>query len=800
MTISPAAAKAATLEYFNNDELATDVWLKKYALRTKQGELLETTPNDMHDRIAAEFMRMEMKFAMLGRPRDGTMQLSDVRGWLQDFRFIVPQGSPMTGIGNDEVVLSLSNCAVVDSPVDSIDGIYKTLGETAQLFKRRCGVGVDLSNLRPEGALVNNAARSSSGAWSFADLLSHTCRLIGTDGRRGALMISLDVRHPDVLQFIKMKSDLGKVTGANVSLRLTDGFMEAVDADESFELRWPCTGVPEITQEVQARDIWKEIIKAATNFAEPGLLFWDNLLKMLPAHCYPEFFTLTVNPCGEIALSAYDCCRLISMCLKHVVDPFTSRARINWELLGVMTAAATRMSDNLVELELEKIAKIIDSADSEAERELWKKFQRAARQGRRIGLGSHGLADMLARMQLAYDSDEAIALAAEIDRTIKLAAYRESVELAIERGPFPAFDWEQERHCEFFKSFPSDLLAAMAKHGRRNISLLTKAPTGSVSIESQCSSSSEPVFRNVHKRRKKINHNERDTVADFIDAQGDRWVEFDVYHHNAREWQDLHPGQPLPDYFVESDKIDWLQRVRMQAAIQQHVDHSISSTINLPRGTTEEQVGKIYMEAWKQGLKGVTVYVEGSRDGVLLSKDEPEAERSTKKRPKGLEAEIAYPRVKDEEWMLVVGLLDGKPYELFCGRLPEDWLTASGRTGSIVRRRKGCYQLQIENGTDKVQVIEDFIDSLETPEQGSFNRMISTMLRHEVPIEFIVEQLQKERGGSFSSMSKVLSRYLKRFITDGTERKASCPSCGHDKLIYQEGCLSCTQCGYAKCG
>ncbi|MEE8323646.1 MAG: adenosylcobalamin-dependent ribonucleoside-diphosphate reductase, partial [Candidatus Bathyarchaeia archaeon] len=513
-----------TMDYFNNDELATNVFMTKYCLKDKKGNYIEKTPDDLHRRLSKEFTRIESKF---DRRKSNTLSEEEIYSYLENFKYIVPQGSPMMGIGNNYVNVSLSNCVVVDNPQDSVSSIMDAGKDLANLFKRRCGVGLDISDLRPEGAPVNNSARTTTGAWSFADFYSYVCRMIGQNGRRGALMISMDIRHPDIESFVKMKQDLTKVTGANVSVKISDSFMEAVENNESFTLQFPVDAEePEYTSDVDAVSLWNSIIESATKTAEPGLLMWDNITKNLPAHAYPEFETKTTNPCGEIPLSAYDSCRLISLNLKSLVkNSFEKNAEFDFNKLKEVAAAGMRLSDDLVELELEKLENIRMVADSEDEKKLWSKLYDAAANGRRTGLGTHGLADVLACLNMAYDSEEALVITEKIYRTLRDAAYEESVYLAQERGAFPAFDWNVEENNEFIQRLPDELKKMIAQYGRRNISILTNAPTGSVSIMSQTSSGLEPVFRNSYTRRRKLSHDEQHLDADFVDDLGDRWVE-----------------------------------------------------------------------------------------------------------------------------------------------------------------------------------------------------------------------------------------------------------------------------------
>ena len=802
--------REATLDYFDGDELATNVFMTKYCLRDNKGNYVEKTPDDMHRRIASEFARMEDKFG------ENNLTESEIYSYLKNFKYIVPQGSPMMGIGNNYVNVSLSNCVVVENPQDSISSIMDAGKDIANLFKRRCGVGLDISDLRPEGAPVNNSARTTTGAWSFADFYSYVCRMIGQNGRRGALMISMDVRHPDIREFVRMKHDLTKVTGANVSVKITDDFMEAVRDGGEFTLRFPVDAeTPTHISSINAVELWNDIVESATKTAEPGLLMWDNITKNLPAHSYAQFQTKTTNPCGEIPLSAYDSCRLISLNLKHLVqNAFTENATFDFNKLRQIASVGMRLSDNLVELELEKLENIRAVADSDDEKELWTKLYDAAANGRRTGLGTHGLADAVARMNLAYDSNEALALIEQIYETIRDTAYTESCYLAQERGAFPVFDWETEKDNAFIQRLPSEIQALIQAHGRRNISILTNAPTGSVSIMSQTSSGLEPVFKNYYIRRRKLSHNETDVTPDFVDDLGDRWLEYKVFHHNVQEWINEnftnHRELPqLPDFFVESDSIDWSQRVAIQAAIQKSIDHSISSTINLPKGTEPEVVGRLYQQGWELGLKGITVYVDGSRTGVLLTESEKKEEETfpqhrAPKRPLELECNIHHTTIKGEKWVIMVGLLDGKPYEVMGGLSNLIEIPRGKAKGVLIKNPRktvnSIYDLRVGTNGDTI-IIKDLVKVFDNANHSAFTRMISLGLRHGANIQYVVEQLQKDKDSDMFSFSRCIARILKNYIPDGQQAtEKTCPECGSEGLIYVEGCATCTSCGYAKCG
>ena len=806
---SQEQVKEATLEYFNGDELATNVFMTKYCLRDKKGSFVEKTPDDMHKRIAKEFARMEDKFITR---KSNHLTESEIYSYLKDFKYIVPQGSPMMGIGNDYVNVSLSNCVVVDSPEDSVSSIVDAGKDLANLFKRRCGVGLDISSLRPEDAVVNNSARTTTGAWSFADFYSYVCRMIGQNGRRGALMISMDIRHPDIEKFVTMKHDLTKVTGANVSVKISDSFMEAVESGDTFELQFPVdTDTPEYVNHIDARTLWATIVESATATAEPGLLMWDNITRNLPAHEYAAFRTVTTNPCGEIPLSAYDSCRLISLNLKSLVkNSFEKNADFDFSKLKQIASIGMRLSDDLVELELEKLENIRQVADTDDERSLWSKLYDAARLGRRTGLGTHGLADALACLNLAYDSDEALIIIEKIYRTLRDAAYEESVYLAQERGVFPAFDWSVEESNEFIQRLPEKLKKLIAQHGRRNISILTNAPTGSVSIMSQTSSGLEPVFRNSYIRRRKLSHDEQDVEADHIDDLGDRWLEYQVFHHNAQAWLDAHPFKDpggLPGFFVESDTIDWQKRVAVQSVIQQSIDHSISSTINLPKGTDPALVGELYMEGWRQGLKGITVYVEGSRSGVLVSDtptDKEFPQNTAPKRPRELPCNIHHTTIQGEKWVVMVGLMEDRPYEVMGGLAQYIEIPRDKAQGTLIKHPRktmnSIYDLHIGTNGDTV-IVKDLVKVFDNPNQSGFTRMISLGLRHGANIQYVVEQLQKDRDSDMFSFAKCIARILKNYIPDGqTATEKTCGECQTEGLVYVEGCVTCKNCGFAKCG
>ena len=792
-------------EYFAGDDLASSTFLK-YVLKNKSGEYLESSPDDMHRRLSKEFARIEAKFAGINQLNEET-----IYSYLQGFKKIVPQGSPMAGIGNLYQTISLSNCVVVDSPKDTMSSIVDTGKDLANLYKRRCGVGLNLSNLRPDGAPVSNSAGTSSGAWSFADFYSYITRMVGQGGRRGALMLCMDVRHPDIERFITMKKDLTKVTGANVSVMIRDDFMHAVEKDEDFTLRFPIdSDKPKFIRTIKAKALWQLIVDTATKTAEPGILMWDNMLKYLPAECYRDFGFkhIATNPCAELILSANDSCRLITINLKWFVkNAFTAEAYFDAEDFAKTVIVAQRLSDDLVELELERLSAIINSTDCEDEKKLFKKLYDACANGRRTGLGTHGLADCLARLCLRYDSDEALVQVEAIYKQLKEVSYATSVQLAVERGAFPIYNWDLEKDNLFIMSLNGRTLDDMQRVGRRNISLLTNAPTGSVSILSQTSSGIEPVFRNSYTRRKKKNHGDLPEDTDFVDSSGDRWTEFAVFHHNVKEWMNLNREEnKTPDFFVTSDNINWERRVEVQAVIQKHIDHSVSSTINLPAGTSSEVVGNLYFKGWQLGLKGITVYIDGSRTGVLVSKKEEKKSNNVfnyvdaPKRPQEVPCDIYQVSVKGEKWTIIVGLYENKPYEVFGGLSENIEIPSKLKKGSLVKRKlnadKTVYDLKVDG-----MLIKDIGKVFANPTYQAHTRMTSLALRHGSRPSFLVEQLLKDQDSDLTSFSKVMARVIKKYVEDGTKVTSdkTCGQCAQENLVYADGCVSCKNCGWSKC-
>lgn len=819
----------ACLEYYNGDIMQASVTQNKYLLRDNSGGFWERNPDDMHDRLAAEFTRIERVMNKEMGNSEAIAYYDRARKLLNRFQKVVPQGSPMAAIGNPFQVQSLSNCMVIASPEDNIAGIFKAGSEIAELQKRRAGVGVDLSTLRPAGSVVNNAALYSSGVACFSDFYSNITRMIGQLGRVGALMITLDIKHPDAEHFARMKSDLTKVTGANVSLRISDEFMRAVESDSEFVQQWPID-VPvadaKKVKKIRARDLWNVIIEQAWKTAEPGLVMWDNYTKMLPAHQYPGYQSVSTNPCSEISLSPYDSCRLISLNLcGWVKEPFSKNAHFDFNEYFDDVRTAQRMSDGLVELELEAIGRILSIAGSQPEKEVWHKIQDAARNGRRTGLGTHGLADVFLSLGIKYDSNEAIELTDKIYETHKLASYTESVQMAKERGAFPVWSWDHDKDSAFIQALPESLRDDIQKYGRRNISNLTIAPTGSVSLISGTSSGIEPVFRWVYDRRVKITHIDSGLPVDYVDAVGDKWTNFRVVHPAARSYfaarhikcpvadgRDFSVpiekannavAELLPKWFVTSDKIDYLKGIELQAAATKHIDHGVSKTINMPRGTKMDEVSEAYFKAWRCGLKGVTVYVEGSRDGVLISEtkdDRPTAiiENHAPKRPEILEADIHHVKVKGKDWAVVVGLLGGKPYEVWAGRglvLPK---ASKIDSAAVVKMSSSKYKLQIHIAGNGVEEYDDLVEIYDNNEERVITRSVCRELRHGVPIEFIVKDLA-DHSGSLANFSAILARVLKKYTRDPNRLGKRCPQCLGTQFIMVDGCVQCTTCAHSKC-
>ncbi|TDR20500.1 adenosylcobalamin-dependent ribonucleoside-diphosphate reductase [Marinicella litoralis] len=829
-------AYQAALEYFKGDDLAARVWVNKYALKDSEGHVYEKTPDDMHHRLAAEIARVEKKYP-------NPLSQSDVFALIQDFKYLVPQGGPMTGIGNPHQIASLSNCFVIgnDGESDSYGGIMKIDQEQVQLMKRRGGVGHDLSHIRPSGSAVKNSALTSTGIVPFMERYSNSTREVAQDGRRGALMLSVSINHPDAENFIDAKMEQGKVTGANVSVRIDDEFMKAVSDNSDYHQKYPIySDKPQFTKDIKARKLWKKIIHNAWKSAEPGILFWDTITRESVPDCYADlgYKTVSTNPCGEIPLCPYDSCRLLAINLFSYVDhPFTDKAEFNQSLFIDHVGKAQRLMDDIIDLELEKIDSIIDKIEADPEtdevkrieKNLWLNIKTKANEGRRTGIGITAEGDMLAALGIRYGSEEGNLLTEQVHKTIAIETYRASVEMAKERGAFGIYDSSREQDNPFIqrlKEADPSLYDEMVKHGRRNIALLTIAPTGTTSLMTQTSSGIEPVFMPVYKRRRKVNPNDKDARVDFVDEVGDSWEEYIVFHHRFKQWMEVNGYDTSKNYAQKelnalikkspyhkatSNDVDWLSKVRMQGAVQKWVDHSISVTINLPEDVNEKLVGKLYMEAWKVGCKGVTVYRDGSRSGVLISNEEKTDELVDfpTKRPEVLDAEVVRFHNNKEKWIAFVGTINGKPYEIFTGLADDEdgiFLPRSIETGLIIKSfmddGSSRYDFQFCNKRGYKTTVEGLSHKF-NPEFWNYAKLISSTLRHGMPIEKVVElinslQLDSE---SINTWKNGVTRALKKYIEDGTKvGKGTCENCQSTELIYQEGCLTCKSCGSSKCG
>jgi len=783
-----------SISYFDGDRLPADAWLRKYCLKDKN-RYLESTPDDTHKRMAREFARVDRKLSP-----DNAMPVEIFYEAMKNFSRIVPQGSPMYAIGNEYSLASVSNCFVVPGPDDSIESIFNTARDMSQIMKRRGGVGVDLSNLRPENAPVNNSANKSSGAWSFSDFYSECGRMIGQNGRQGAIMITLHIKHPDARQFALMKMDRKKVSGANVSLKITDEFMLAVENDDEFVQQWPIdSDNPKIKQVIKARELWDVIVDCAQQSGEPGLLMWDNICNNLPAHSFPGFEAVCVNPCAELVLSPYDSCRLISMNLTGYVHAPFNGSSFNWDAFAKDIRLAMRMSDNLVELEIEAVKKIMAGLSGQSdEHQMWTKVVHAAESGRRTGLGTHGLADCLAMLGIRYDSEAALEMVDSIYGTIKETAYDESIELAKERGSFPAWEPGVDSQCDYIKRLPLDLWRKMQTYGRRNISLLTNAPTGTISCLSQTSSGIEPIFRLNYDRRVKLTWDDVPLSVDYVDEKGDKWHQYSVRHHAFQAWLD-HEGiseeeSQIPDFFVTSDKIDPHMRVRIQSTIQSHIDHGVSSTLNLPAGSTMDDVHDIYFKAWKLGLKGVTVYVDGSRSGVLIT----DQAKRPRKRPAELDCTIHRTSYRNEDWIVIVSVFDNSPYEVFAGKaddlaIPKSLLEARVRK---VRSRTYAIIFPVQVNGHSTEAIIPIKESF-TEASGMLVRLLmNTALRHEVPLGSLYETVVKSTD--ITTFARVVMRVLKEYIKTDSDSGIRCLVC-KGAVVKEEGCFKCASCGHAGC-
>ena len=850
-TYSYEEAFAASLKYFGGDELAARVWVNKYAMKDSFGNIFEKSPEDMHRRIAGEIARIERKYA-------NPLSEEDIFGLLDHFRYIVPAGSPMTGIGNSHQVASLSNCFVIglDGDADSYGAIMRIDEEQVQLMKRRGGVGHDLSHIRPKGSPVNNSALTSTGLVPFMERYSNSTREVAQDGRRGALMLSVSIKHPDSEAFIDAKMTEGKVTGANVSVKLDDEFMQAAIDNRPYVQQFPVIGdAPKVKKEISAKALWEKIVHNAWKSAEPGVLFWDTILRESIPDCYADlgFRTVSTNPCGEIPLCPYDSCRLISINLySYVEHPFTPDAHFDMDKFKQHAQLAQRLMDDIVDLEMEKIELIMEKIKADpqseevkgAEYHLWEKIKHKSSLGRRTGVGITAEGDMLAAMGLRYGTQEATDFSVEVHKTLALNAYASSVQMAKERGAFEIFDAKREEHNPFIlrlKDADPQLYDDMVKYGRRNIACLTIAPTGTTSLMTQTTSGIEPVFMPVYKRRRKVNPNDTDVHVDFVDEVGDSFEEYIVYHRKFLTWMQANGLDTekrytqeeidalvsrSPYYKATANDVDWLMKVKMQGAIQKWVDHSISVTVNLPNDVDEALVNRLYVEAWKSGCKGCTIYRDGSRSGVMISvskKDKkketsaaPVAEavpckhpQVTEVRPQTLECDVVRFQNNKEKWVAFVGLLDGYPYEIFTGLQDDEEGIVLPKTvtkGKIVKQSNPDgtkrYDFQFENKRGYKTTVEGLSEKF-NPEYWNYAKLISGVLRYRMPIDHVMKlvgslQLKDE---SINTWKNGVERALKKYIVDGTKANGQkCPNCGQETLVYQEGCLICTNCGASRCG
>jgi len=825
----------SSLEYFNGDELAAKVWANKYALKDSYGNLFEKNPDEMHWRLAREIARIEAKYP-------NPLKEEEVYELLKGFRYIVPQGGPMAGIGNPYQIASLSNCFVVGSGADSYGGIMKTDQEQVQLMKRRGGVGHDLSHIRPSGSPVLNSALSSTGVVPFMERFSNSTREVAQDGRRGALMLTISIKHPDAESFIDAKLESNKVTGANVSVKIDNEFMDAVINNKTYQQQFPIdSDNPTYKQTINARELWQKIVHNAWKSAEPGILFWDTVINESVADCYTDqgFQTVSTNPCGEIPLCPYDSCRLLAINLYSYVDhPFTEKAKFNFDKFREHVGYAQRIMDDIIDIEVEKIDAIIkkienDPEDFEIKRveyNMWKNIRTKAQQGRRTGVGITAEGDMQAALGLTYGSENGIDFSEEVHKTITLEAYRSSVELAKDRGAFEMYDAEKEKHNPLINRIRTEdeqLYKDMTQYGRRNISLLTIAPTGTTSLMTQTSSGIEPVFMPVYKRRRKVNPSDTESNVTYVDEVGDSWEEYNVFHHKFLDWLTIHGYDPdevrgydddqideiikqTPYYNATSNDVDWVSKVKMQGRIQKWVDHSISVTINLPEKTPEDMVGKLYITGWQSGCKGVTVYREGSRSGVLISnRGDKNKNAGDIKRPKVLDAEIIRFKNEEEDWIAFVGIKDGRPYEIFTGLADAEVLPIpkSVTKGKIIKVKKESGKSRYDfQYTDKFGYENTLggISHMFNTEFWNYAKLISGVLRHGMPLPDVVNLVSSLslNTETINTWKKGVERALKRYIPDGTKARkgTKCDSCGSESLVYQEGCLICQSCGYSKCG
>lgn len=836
----------ASLKYFQGDDLAAKVWTTKYALKDSYGNFYELTPDDMHHRLAREIARIEKKYPQ-------PLSEEELFELLRNFKYIVPQGSPMSGIGNNFQIASLSNCFVIgfDHDADSYGGIIKIDEEQVQLMKRRGGVGHDLSHIRPKGSPVKNTALTSTGIVPFMERYSNSTREVAQDGRRGALMLSISIKHPDAESFIDAKMEANKITGANISVKIDDEFMKAALEGKPYTQRFPIDEPePRVKKEIDAATLWKKIIHNAWQSAEPGVLFWDTIIRESIPDCYADlgFKTISTNPCGEIPLCAYDSCRLLAINLYSYVDrPFTSEANFNFELFKKHVALAQKIMDDIIDLEIENIDKILakiksDPEDEEVkrtERMLWEKIRAKTLQGRRTGVGTTAEGDMLAALGYRYGTTEAIDFSEHVHKMLALSAYRSSVTLAQERGAFSIYDSKREENNPFIhriRQADPELYNDMVKYGRRNIACLTIAPTGTTSIMTQTTSGIEPVFMPVYTRRRKVNPNDKNVQVDFVDDNGDSWEEYTVFHHKFVTWMEANNYPTTkkyskseiddlvaksPYYKATANDINWLKKVQMQGRIQKWVDHSISVTINLPAETTEELVADLYEEAWRCGCKGVTVYREGSRSGVLVSMDEAQKEKQDEKkvcfpvtegplvRPKELECDVVRFQNAKDKWIAFVGLKDGRPYEIFTGLADDEEGISLPKTvthGKIIKtvdeNGNKRYDFQFTNKRGYKTTVEGLSEKFDK-EFWNYAKLISGVLRYGMPIDQVVKLVSGLQldSDSINTWKVGVERALKKYIPDGTQADGqTCPSCKQKTLIYQEGCLTCKNCGYSRCG
>ena len=839
----------ASLQYFDGDELAARVWVNKYAMKDSFGNIYEKSPADMHWRIANEIARVEQKYP-------NPMSADEVFALLDHFKYIIPAGSPMTGIGNNYQVASLSNCFVIglDGDADSYGAIMRIDEEQVQLMKRRGGVGHDLSQLRPKGSPVNNSALTSTGLVPFMERFSNSTREVAQDGRRGALMLSVSIKHPDSEAFIDAKMTEGKVTGANVSVKIDDEFMQAAVEDKPYVQQFPIDAEkPLVSKEISASALWKKIVHNAWKSAEPGVLFWDTILRESIPDCYADlgFRTVSTNPCGEIPLCPYDSCRLLSINLYSYVDhPFTPEATFNFERLKQHVRVAQRIMDDIIDLELEKIDAILEKINrdpqsdevKETERHLWEQRTARSSQGRRTGVGITAEGDMIAAMGLRYGTQEATDFSVSVHKTLALTAYASSVEMAGERGAFPVYDSKREENNPFIlriKEAEPALYEQMVKCGRRNIACLTIAPTGTTSLMTQTTSGIEPVFMPVYKRRRKVNPNDTSVHVDYVDEVGDSFEEYIVYHHKFLEWMRVNGIDTekrytqeeidalvaqSPYYKATANDVDWLMKVRMQGAIQKWVDHSISVTVNLPNEVDEDLVNRLYVEAWRSGCKGCTIYRDGSRSGVMVSLGKKDKKKKEEKkddralcrladvvevRPKELECDVVRFQNNKEKWVAFVGLLDGYPYEIFTGLQDDDEGISLPKTvvkGKIIKQTNEDgshrYDFQFENKRGYKTTVEGLSEKF-NPEYWNYAKLISGVLRYRMPIDHVIKLVGSLslKNESINTWKVGVERALKKYIVDGTEAKGQvCPNCGQETLVYQEGCLICKNCGASRCG